>query len=122
MAAVAVASNVDSAARPVPYSACRTECCSGATPASRCGAVGTIDEIAHAALFFASSESGFIVGVTVSVDGGAVAAGLECVSDRSFVSAVVDSKCADLRQLCSGESCRVAFLQFLRRATAAGIG
>jgi len=36
---------------------------------------GTVDEIAHAALFLASPESGFITGVTLSVDGGAVAAG-----------------------------------------------
>ena len=36
---------------------------------------GTVEEIAHTALFLASTESGFISGVTVSVDGGAVAAG-----------------------------------------------
>jgi NAD(P)-dependent dehydrogenase (short-subunit alcohol dehydrogenase family) len=36
---------------------------------------GTVDEIAHAALFLASAESGFITGITLSVDGGAVAAG-----------------------------------------------
>jgi 3-oxoacyl-[acyl-carrier protein] reductase len=36
---------------------------------------GTVEEIAHTALFFASPESGFITGVTLSVDGGAVAAG-----------------------------------------------
>jgi 3-oxoacyl-[acyl-carrier protein] reductase len=36
---------------------------------------GTVDEIADAALFFASPASGFITGVTLSVDGGAVAAG-----------------------------------------------
>ena len=36
---------------------------------------GTVDEIAHAALFLASPESGFVNGVTLSVDGGAVAAG-----------------------------------------------
>jgi 3-oxoacyl-[acyl-carrier protein] reductase len=36
---------------------------------------GTVEEIAHAALFLASPESGFITGITVSVDGGAVAAG-----------------------------------------------
>ncbi|HEY8678863.1 MAG TPA: SDR family oxidoreductase [Candidatus Dormibacteraeota bacterium] len=36
---------------------------------------GTVDEIAHTALFLASPESGFITGITVSVDGGAVAAG-----------------------------------------------
>jgi 3-oxoacyl-[acyl-carrier protein] reductase len=36
---------------------------------------GTVEEIAHAALFLASPDSGFITGVTLSVDGGAVAAG-----------------------------------------------
>ena len=36
---------------------------------------GTVEEIAHTALFLASPESGFITGVTVSVDGGAIAAG-----------------------------------------------
>jgi NAD(P)-dependent dehydrogenase (short-subunit alcohol dehydrogenase family) len=36
---------------------------------------GTVDEIAHAALFLASRESGFITGVTLPVEGGAVAAG-----------------------------------------------
>jgi NAD(P)-dependent dehydrogenase (short-subunit alcohol dehydrogenase family) len=36
---------------------------------------GTVEEIAHAALFLASPESGFITGITLSVDGGAVAAG-----------------------------------------------
>jgi 3-oxoacyl-[acyl-carrier protein] reductase len=36
---------------------------------------GTVDEIAHTTLFLAAPESGFISGVTVSVDGGAVAAG-----------------------------------------------
>jgi 3-oxoacyl-[acyl-carrier protein] reductase len=36
---------------------------------------GTVDEIAHAVLFLASPESGFITGITLSVDGGAVAAG-----------------------------------------------
>ena len=36
---------------------------------------GSVDEIAHAAVFLASPESGFITGVTLSVDGGAVAAG-----------------------------------------------
>jgi 3-oxoacyl-[acyl-carrier protein] reductase len=36
---------------------------------------GTIDEIAHATLFLASPESGFITGVTLAVDGGASAAG-----------------------------------------------
>jgi NAD(P)-dependent dehydrogenase (short-subunit alcohol dehydrogenase family) len=36
---------------------------------------GTVEEVAHTALFLASPRSGFITGVTVSVDGGAVAAG-----------------------------------------------
>jgi 3-oxoacyl-[acyl-carrier protein] reductase len=36
---------------------------------------GTVDEIAHAALFLASPESGFINGATLSVDSGAAAAG-----------------------------------------------
>lgn len=36
---------------------------------------GTVDEIANAAAFLASPDSGFITGITVSVDGGAVAAG-----------------------------------------------
>src|SRR5438067_7539196 len=36
---------------------------------------GTVEEIAHSVLFFASPEAGFITGVTLSVDGGAVAAG-----------------------------------------------
>jgi len=36
---------------------------------------GTVDEIAHTALFLASPDSGFITGITLSVDGGAVAAG-----------------------------------------------
>lgn len=36
---------------------------------------GTVDEIAHTALFLASPASGFITGITVSVDGGAVATG-----------------------------------------------
>jgi NAD(P)-dependent dehydrogenase (short-subunit alcohol dehydrogenase family) len=34
---------------------------------------GTVEEIAHTALFLASPDSGFITGATVSVDGGAVA-------------------------------------------------
>src|SRR6266571_5044858 len=36
---------------------------------------GTVEEIAHKALFLAAPESGFITGITLSVDGGAVAAG-----------------------------------------------
>jgi 3-oxoacyl-[acyl-carrier protein] reductase len=36
---------------------------------------GTVDEIAHAALFLAAPEAAFITGITLSVDGGAVAAG-----------------------------------------------
>ena len=40
---------------------------------------GTVDEIAHTALFLASPDSGFISGITLSVDGGAVAAGSDMV-------------------------------------------
>ncbi|HVH15592.1 MAG TPA: SDR family NAD(P)-dependent oxidoreductase [Candidatus Angelobacter sp.] len=36
---------------------------------------GTVNEIAHAALFLASPESGFITGITLPVEGGAVAGG-----------------------------------------------
>ncbi len=36
---------------------------------------GTVEEIAHTALFLASPESGFITGTTLAVDGGAAAAG-----------------------------------------------
>jgi 3-oxoacyl-[acyl-carrier protein] reductase len=36
---------------------------------------GTVDEIAHTAIFLAAPDSAFITGITVSVDGGAVAAG-----------------------------------------------
>jgi 3-oxoacyl-[acyl-carrier protein] reductase len=36
---------------------------------------GTVDEIAHAALFLASPEAGFITGITLPVEGGAVAGG-----------------------------------------------
>jgi len=36
---------------------------------------GTVDEIAHTALFLASPKSGFITGITLSIDGGALAAG-----------------------------------------------
>lgn len=36
---------------------------------------GTVDEIAGTALFLASRDSGFITGITISVDGGAVASG-----------------------------------------------
>ena len=36
---------------------------------------GTVDEIAHAAIFLASPDSGFITGVTLPVEGEAVAAG-----------------------------------------------
>lgn len=36
---------------------------------------GTVDEIAYTVQFLASPESGFITGVTLSVDGGAIAAG-----------------------------------------------
>lgn len=37
--------------------------------------LGTVDEIAHAALFLASPDSGFITGTVLAVDGGSVAAG-----------------------------------------------
>ena len=37
--------------------------------------LGTVEEIAHAALFLASPESGFISGTVMVVDGGSVAAG-----------------------------------------------
>jgi NAD(P)-dependent dehydrogenase (short-subunit alcohol dehydrogenase family) len=36
---------------------------------------GTVDEVAHAALFLASPESGLITGITLPIEGGAVAAG-----------------------------------------------
>jgi len=36
---------------------------------------GTVEEIAHVVLFLASAESGFITGVTISADGGAVSSG-----------------------------------------------
>ena len=36
---------------------------------------GTVEEIAHVAMFLAARESGFITGVTLNVDGGAAAAG-----------------------------------------------
>jgi 3-oxoacyl-[acyl-carrier protein] reductase len=36
---------------------------------------GTVEEVAHTALFLASPDSGFITGITVSVDGGAVSSG-----------------------------------------------
>jgi NAD(P)-dependent dehydrogenase (short-subunit alcohol dehydrogenase family) len=37
--------------------------------------LGSVDEIAHAALFLASPDSGFITGTVLAVDGGSVAAG-----------------------------------------------
>jgi len=36
---------------------------------------GTVEEVAHTAFFLASPESGFITGITLTVDGGAVASG-----------------------------------------------
>jgi NAD(P)-dependent dehydrogenase (short-subunit alcohol dehydrogenase family) len=55
---------------------------------------GTVAEIAHAALFLASPESGFITGVTLSVDGGAVAAGAYMVEKyrRRKVAAAAQSQ------------------------------
>jgi NAD(P)-dependent dehydrogenase (short-subunit alcohol dehydrogenase family) len=43
--------------------------------ASAIARFGTVDEIAHAALFLAAPEAAFSTGITLSVDGGAVAAG-----------------------------------------------
>jgi NAD(P)-dependent dehydrogenase (short-subunit alcohol dehydrogenase family) len=40
---------------------------------------GTVDEIAHTALFLASPDSGFITGVTIPVDGGAASSGADMV-------------------------------------------
>lgn len=37
--------------------------------------LGTVEEIAHTALFLASPDSGFITGTVIAVDGGSVAAG-----------------------------------------------
>jgi 3-oxoacyl-[acyl-carrier protein] reductase len=53
---------------------------------------GTVDEIAHAALFLASPVSGFITGVTLSVDGGAVAAGAYMVEKYRRRKAAAASK------------------------------
>jgi 3-oxoacyl-[acyl-carrier protein] reductase len=36
---------------------------------------GTVDEIAHAVLFLAALESGFITGITLAIDGGAASSG-----------------------------------------------
>lgn len=53
---------------------------------------GTVDEIAHTALFLASPDSGFITGVTVSADGGAVAAGAYMVEKYRRRKAEADSQ------------------------------
>ncbi len=53
---------------------------------------GTVEEIAHVALFLASPESGFITGVTVSVDGGASAAGAYMVEKYRRRKAVAASE------------------------------
>ena len=53
---------------------------------------GTVDEIAHAAFFLASPSSGFITGVTLSVDGGAVAAGAYMVEKYRRRRAAATSK------------------------------
>ncbi len=37
--------------------------------------LGTVEEVAHAALFLASPDSGFITGTVLTVDGGSIAAG-----------------------------------------------
>jgi NAD(P)-dependent dehydrogenase (short-subunit alcohol dehydrogenase family) len=52
---------------------------------------GTVEEIAHTALFLASPESGFITGVALSVDGGAVAAGAYMVEKYRRRKASTDS-------------------------------
>jgi len=41
----------------------------------------TVDEIAHAALFLASPQSGFITGISLPVEGGTVAAGAYMVEN-----------------------------------------
>ena len=57
---------------------------------------GTVDEIAHTALFLASPDSGFITGNTVSVDGGAVAAGAYMVEKyRRRKAAAADNESRD---------------------------
>jgi 3-oxoacyl-[acyl-carrier protein] reductase len=53
---------------------------------------GTVEEIAHVALFLASPESGFITGITVSVDGGASAAGAYMVEKYRRRKAVAASE------------------------------
>jgi 3-oxoacyl-[acyl-carrier protein] reductase len=54
---------------------------------------GTVDEIAHAVLFLASPDSGFITGVTLPVEGGASAAGAYMVEKyrRRKAAAVAQS-------------------------------
>jgi 3-oxoacyl-[acyl-carrier protein] reductase len=53
---------------------------------------GTVEEIADTALFLASPTSGFITGITVSVDGGAVAAGAYMVEKYRRRKAVTASE------------------------------
>ena len=52
---------------------------------------GTVDEIAHVAAFLASPDSGYITGVTVPVEGGAVAAGAYMVEKYRRRKAAISS-------------------------------
>jgi 3-oxoacyl-[acyl-carrier protein] reductase len=52
---------------------------------------GTVDEIAHTALFLASPDSGFITGVTIPVDGGAASSGAYMVEKYRRRKAALDS-------------------------------
>jgi len=53
---------------------------------------GTVEEIAYTALFLASPGAGFITGTTISVDGGAVAAGAYMVEKYRRRKAARDSE------------------------------